>query len=125
MAKTRLDNKHAIRTEWRKLNGNTEPPANERECMKYLRQSESRVNELVNASFEQREHERLKQTQVLEQSTKESDKSRAKTLKQLHVAEAKNRLYAKIWAMRMGKERSGVSRIEIPLHPDQDPKVCS
>jgi hypothetical protein len=125
MAKTRLDNAQTIRQEWRKIYGNTDPPGNERECLQHLRQSETRVKELVNASFDQREHERLKRIQELSKSNKESDKSRAKMLRQLQVAEAKNRLYAKIRAMRTVKERTGVSRIEIPLHPDQDPKVCS
>jgi hypothetical protein len=94
MAKTRLDNAQTIRQEWRKIYGNTDPPGNERECLQHLRQSETRVKELVNASFDQREHERLKRIQELSKSNKESDKSRAKMLRQLQVAEAKNRLYA-------------------------------
>ncbi|KAI2489890.1 hypothetical protein MHU86_24705 [Fragilaria crotonensis] len=100
MAKTRLDNTQSIRQQWRELYGNTLPPGNERECIQHLRQAELRVKELVNASFEQREHERLRQIQELEKSHKASDKSRAKTLRQLHVAEVKNKLYAKIRAMR-------------------------
>jgi hypothetical protein len=72
-----------------------------------------------------REKERLTQIQALEQSSSASDKSQVRVLRQLHLAEAKNRLYAKLRAMRMVNEKVGVSRIEIPLHPEQDPKTCT
>lgn len=121
----RFDNEERIRTEWTNLNVMEEPPRNERDCIQQLRRSEQRVREIVNGSFERREQERLHRIQDLQASGLASDRTQAKILRQIHAAEAKNRVYAKLRSLRMVNERTGVSRIEIPLHPDQDPKTCS
>ena len=125
MAKTQIDNEERIRTEWTNLNVMEEPPRNERDCIQQLRRSEQRVREIVNGSFERREQERLHRIQDLQASGLASDRTQAKILRQIHAAEAKNRVYAKLRSLRMVNERTGISRIEIPLHPDQDPKTCS
>jgi hypothetical protein len=60
----------------------------------------------------------------LESSSRKNDKEQAQRIRRMQKAEALNRLFAKLRGLRLTKEETGVTRIEIPTDPDIDPKVC-
>jgi hypothetical protein len=53
-----------------------------------------------------------------------ADKAHAALLRRLRRAELIKRLFDKLKTLRARGHQSGVTRIEIPLHPSEDPKTC-
>jgi hypothetical protein len=125
MAKTRLQNAGTIREAWIKAGFPNDPPTTERQCTSELKEARKQVRSIVSEQYGRRDSERLSRISHLEASASSSDKEQAKILRQIHKAEALNRMFNKLRRMQACTERSGVSRIEIPVHPDEDPKTCS
>ena len=55
--------------------------------------------------------------------TKQS-KAKARILRNLKKAEELRKLFLKIKTLRQSKQRNGITRIEIPIDPNDDPKTC-
>jgi hypothetical protein len=52
------------------------------------------------------------------------DKDKSKILKQLIKAEDIKAMYAKIRALRKNQSRQRISKLKVPLDPNEDPKTC-
>ena len=76
-------------------------------------------------SFEQRERERDALIEQLDQSILSSDQKRATLLRKKHCTEKSRQLALKLKSVRATQATVGMTRIEIPVHPEQDPKMCT
>ena len=91
------------------------------ECSSLLRRLKQEVVALVHSSLEKRDEERNRRIAGLEQSQAQGDKKMAQLLRRLKKAEDIKKLFRKIRHLRSTHVRRGVTRIEIPKHPDADP----
>ena len=76
-------------------------------------------------SFEQREQERDILIKKLDQSSLTSDLKRAAILRKNRHSEKSRALALKLQSIRTTPASVGMSRIEIPVHPEHDPKTCT
>jgi exonuclease III len=102
-----------------------ELPSTIGECQTLLRETKMQVKQVVTNSYAQRTKERQDKLRALEASTKQADKKKARVLRHLRKAEDIKHLFRKIDHLRGRKVKRGVTRIEIPLHPHEDPKNCT
>ena len=100
-------------------------PQSINEATKMLRAAHTEVKTIVHTSYEHREEERQRLIEELATSSAPSDHRKVKVLKTLRNSESKKRMFAKLKALRSPNERIGVTRLEIPLHLDSDPKTCT
>ncbi|KAI2503535.1 hypothetical protein MHU86_10917 [Fragilaria crotonensis] len=96
-----------------------------RECSAEIRKVESSIKAIIAESYERRDQERQRKIAVLEATGKQADKESATRLRHMKKAEDIKQLFRKISGVRKNKLRQGVTRIEIPLHPDDNPKMCT
>ena len=101
------------------------PPGSVRACSHQLRVAKKAVQDIVQMSFQRRDDERQQRIKSLEDSGAKADKQTAQILRRLKKAEDLKNLFAKLKHVRTKDTRQGVVRLEIPLHPDDDPKNCS
>ena len=94
-------------------------------CSIVLRQAKRAVAEIVASSIERRDQELQRRIKELEQSTSLHDRDVATVLRRLKRAESLQQLFKKLRYVRGGATRQGVTRLEIPLHPGDDPKACT
>ena len=94
-------------------------------CSSALRQIKEQVRTIADQSFEQRERERDALIEQLEQSTLSSDQKRATLLRKIRYTEKSRKLALKLKSVRATQTTVGMTRIEIPVHPEQDPKTCT
>jgi hypothetical protein len=90
-----------------------------------LKEAKSAVKHIVKDSFAQRDSERRERIRELEESSSPTDQKSAKILRRLRKAEDIKELFQKLKPLRNPEARKGVTRIEIPLHPEDDPKSCT
>ena len=83
------------------------------------------MKEIVAQSYQRRDEERQRKIASLEASQDGADHKTAKMLRRLKKAEDIKQLFSKLRHVRSDKTRQGVTRIEIPLHPETDPKTCT
>jgi hypothetical protein len=81
--------------------------------------------QLVEKSYQQLDQEQATRIVELEQSANFADKRHAALLRRLRKNEKVKRMYAKVKAARERGHRQGLTRLEIPLHPEDDPKMCT
>ena len=126
MVRTGLDIKPAIA---RHLNEGTFTdellPTNKQECIQQLRIARKEVQKIVNDSFAHREEEQKARIEALEASARIADKEQAKVIRRIKRAEALKRLHEVVKRARSTSTRQGVTRLEIPKHPSEDPKNCT
>jgi hypothetical protein len=129
MARTGLNHMHQLPVEQLEpIDWNTEPfviPSNLQECVDQLKEAKREVNRIVKDSYAQRDAERQERIRDLEASISPTNKKSAKRLRRLQKAEAIKELFRKLKPLRDPDSRKGVTRIEIPLHPEADPKACT
>jgi hypothetical protein len=99
-------------------------------CSTELRRAKSKVREIVNRSYATRESERDKQIEQLESeiaSSKPNKATKAKLiiLRNLKKAEAIKKLFQKLQNLRQTRQRGGITRLEVPVNPNDDPKTCT
>ena len=94
-------------------------------CSTVLRQAKKAVAEIVASSIERRDQELQRRIEELEQSATLHDRDVAIVLRRLKRAESLQQLFKKLRYVRGGATRQGVTRLEIPLHPGDDPKACT
>ena len=125
MIRTRLDLTSTVETSNGMLNEPMELPRTKRECCLRLREAKAKVKEIVNASYAQRDKERKQRIMQLEISGGVSEAKQARILRRLQKAEQLKSLMATIRNARTSGTRQGVTSIEIPEHPEDDPKTCT
>ncbi|KAI2503122.1 hypothetical protein MHU86_11313 [Fragilaria crotonensis] len=94
-------------------------------CQQALRQAQAHVHILVSTSYERRDLERNKMMESLQASHEPRDRERVKILRQLCKTEMTRQVHKKIQSARTTLQRTGVTRIKIPLHPLSDTKTCT
>ena len=129
MARTRLNHlQHMTVAPLSETDFDNEPfpiPSTLQECADQLKTAENEVRRIVKGSYAQRDAERRERIYQLEGSSTPKDKKSATILRRLQKAEDCKRLFAKINPLRNPDRRTGDTRIEIPVHPDMDPKSCT
>jgi exonuclease III len=100
-------------------------PSSTKECIDQLRSARREVKEIVAESFKRRENELQDKIQNLLISSSATDKELASILKQIKLAEALKTMFEKIRRFRPNEQKQGITRIEIPVHPSDDPKTCT
>ncbi len=99
-------------------------PMTRHECNQRLRGAQQVVAEIIKTSFERRDKERSRRIQELEASIIRGAKDQATHLCRLRKAEAIKQLFDKLRYLRNSQARQGITRIEIPVHQDADPRLC-
>jgi hypothetical protein len=94
------------------------------ECLTKLRDAKRAVQDIVDSSVQHRQTERHERIKELSSSPLKNDKEQGQILRRLQKAEDIKQLFRKLKVLRAPHQRQGVTRIEIPLHPDEDPKEC-
>jgi len=102
-----------------------EVPRNQGHCSKLLRYAQSKIRRIVKQSYVTRGAERRQKIQELEASLRVSDKETAQRLRRMQKAEDIKAVTTKLRNVRGKNLRSGVVRLEIPLHDADDPKTCT
>ncbi len=90
-----------------------------------MRNARREVQTIIKESFARREEEQQAKIQELEASSSRSDQSQAKIIRRIKRAEALKRLFETVNRARNSNVRQGVTRLEIPKHPQDDPKNCT
>ena len=125
MLRTGLDCTSIINDSNQKLQAPLEIPTTKQQCCTMLSQAKREVNAIVSTSLQRRDQEMRERIIALENSGRKSDAANAIALRRLQRAEEIRRLFNKLRALRLKGQRQGVTTIEIPVHPDQDPKTCT
>ncbi len=110
------------------LNDLTTPialPQSIADCSAELRKAKAIVREIITESYQRRDQERQRKIEALESSQNTSDRKTALRLRRLKKAEDIKQLFKKLKHVRRKNDRRGVTRIEIPVHPTDDPKSCT
>ena len=94
-------------------------------CSTRLRKAKQHVKDLVKVSTERRDQELKIRIQTLEQSAHLHERNMAQALQRLKKREALKLLFRKLRYARTPNKRQGVTSIEIPLHPTDNPKACT
>jgi endonuclease/exonuclease/phosphatase family metal-dependent hydrolase len=132
MAKTGIDHttiiQHALERNPDPDDNNSIPDTVEG-CSTALRRAKSKVHEIINRCYATRESERDKQIEQLEleiASTKANKATKAKLiiLRNLKKAEAIKKMFQKLQNLRRTRQRGGITRLEVPVNPNDDPKTC-
>ena len=97
-------------------------PSTEAACNAELREAQQILKKIVKAAAEhRREHlEDLAEIYALRE-----DKEKSVLLKYLIKAEEIKAMYAKIRAIRKNQSKQGISALQVPADPDDDPKTCT
>lgn len=102
-----------------------EVPSSATQCSRLPWKAKLEVRLIENHSFTRRDEERKQRLLSFDKSTMKADRATAKVLRRLKKAEDLNDLFSKLKRVRATNPRTGVVRLEIPLHPAEDPKSCS
>ena len=100
-------------------------PKTKHECVQQLRQARREVTKIVNESYARREEEHKAKIMELEASSCQEDQTKAKIIRRIKRAEAIKRLFETLNRARTSAVRQGVTQLEIPKHPEEDPKNCT
>jgi hypothetical protein len=97
-------------------------PSTVAECKQQLRKAQAEVSQIAQQSIQHREDENLANVAALEL---EGNKAKANILRNLRKAEEMRRLFAKIRFLRSPTRGSGISSLQVPADPTDNPKECS
>ena len=122
--RTQLDHTHVFTTFINEF-PDTAVPRTLPECSSRLRTKKQEVREIVAQSFQRRDQERSQRLKELDESGTKADKHTATILRRLKKAEDIKQLFSKLKHVRSNGHRQGVVRLEIPMHPECDPKNCT
>ena len=132
MLKTNIDHTAILLQETTSLNEIVDLPTNINECSVALRNAKREVREIVERSFATRETERDEQIAKLEAEIEASRgkptknmKAKLIILRNLRKAEAIKRMFQKLQTLRQTRKRGGITRLEVPYNPSDDPKTCT
>jgi hypothetical protein len=85
--------------------------------------SRSQMQTIVKGSFAQRDVEFRNRVESLEESDAPKDRNHAQVLRQMLHKERRRQMFRKLNLMRHSGGATGVTRIEVPVNPDIDPKL--
>jgi exonuclease III len=125
MIRTGLNMTQVIQDENAALHEPMTLPTTKAECCVAIREIKGVIVDNIAMCIDLREAEFKKKIQALEGSSRKTDATRALILRRLQRAEAIKRLFDKLRSARSQGDRRGVVSLEIPVHPDADPKTCS
>jgi hypothetical protein len=125
MLRTGIANQDRIESEWSALGIDETLPTSVRECSTSLQLTKKEIQEIVSQSFQRRDQERKNLIDSLLNSTKPRDQEHATRLRNLQKSEAIKQLFQKLKSLRLVRQKSGVTCIEIPSPPTADPKTCT
>ena len=94
------------------------------ECSTKLREAKRIVRDVVDSIVQHRQTENRERIKALSSSPFKSDKAQGQQLRRLQKAEDVNQLFQNLKVLRAPNQRQGVTRIEKPLHPGEEPKLC-
>ena len=100
-------------------------PQSKQECCLQLRIARREVEDIVATSIQRRDQEIRQRIMELESTSLKKDADSAIILRRLQRAEEIRQLFAKLRTLRLKSTCRGVTSIEIPVHPDDDPKTCT
>ena len=123
--KTGYDHVEILTKEMAALESPVDLPLSLTECSTALRKAKAHVREIVSESYQRRDQERKHKLEALESSQNAADKKTARILRRLKKAEDIKEMFRKLKHVRGRTTRQGVTRIEIPVHPTDDPKSCT
>jgi hypothetical protein len=124
MIRTGLDLTTIINDSNSTLDTPLQMPTTKQEWCAQLQQIKREIDDIVANSVKLREEELQNRIATLEISGKKSDAATAIILRRLQKAEEIKRMFAKLKSFRIKDKRRDVTAIEIPLHPETDPKTC-
>ena len=101
-----------------------EPPFSSQELSQQWRAAKKEASTIAAESVTHREKEIRARITHLEQSSNPSDKTSATIIRRIKRAEDLKHLWRKLKGVRQSSQPRGVVRLEIPSHPDIDPKKC-
>jgi hypothetical protein len=130
MAKTGVDHTEIIHKATVNMGEGFQVPTTAAECSTAVKEAKKQVKEIIARSFSTRESERDKQIAELEaeaESTKTSKEKQKKLtiLRILKKAEAIKKLFQKLQILRNTRQRGGITRLEVPTNPHDDPRKCN
>ena len=126
MVRTGLDCRESIQSQLAKgVFSETLAPTNKQECVQQLRNARREVRKIVKESYARREEEQQAKINELEASRRLDDQAQAKIIRRMKRAEALKRLFETLNRARQSSVRQGVTRLEIPKHPHDDPNNCT
>jgi hypothetical protein len=91
------------------------------ECTQALRIAQIEVSKIAQHSSQHREEENISSVAAHEQ---EGNKERAKIVCNICKAEEMKKLFAKIRYLQTPERNTGISSIQVPAHPTDNPKDC-
>ena len=101
------------------------PPSSLHESSTQWRAAKKAAATIAADSLARRDNEVRDRLRRLEQSSTASDKATATIIRRIKKAEDLKQLWRKLKIARQSSQPRGVVRLEIPLHPDTDPKKCT
>lgn len=132
MKKTGIDHTDILRQETANLHDIVEIPDSIEECSTALKRAKKHVTEIVERSFATRESERDNHIAQLEAEIEagrgkpqQDTKAKLTILRNLRKAEAIKKLFQKLQTLRQTRQRGGITRLEVPLNPQDNPKTCT
>ena len=93
-------------------------------CQTHLNKARMKVKTIVDDSFSQRDTEFRNKIEFLESSGAPKDRNHAHVVRQIIHKERKQNMFRKLKQLRSTGGATGVTRLEIPIPADQDPKSC-
>jgi hypothetical protein len=125
MHKTGIDLTSTLTADMASLKRSFMLPSTLHECNTALRRAKRDVTNIIATSFEVRDTERMEQIAELEAAPDSQNRKKAKILRNLKKAEEMKQLFLKLQLLRQVRQSRGITRIEVPLIQDQDPKQCT
>jgi exonuclease III len=123
--RTGLNLNHILLHDMSAMNTRFDLPRTRQSCSIALRKAKVTVRTIVKQSYNTRDTERKRKIQILERSNNAIDRSTVKHLKRMKKSEEIRQLFGKLRSIQRTQERRGVTRLEIPIHPEADPKSCT
>ena len=122
MYRTKVNMKKSIEKLRSKAGRRRTLPTNEKDCSIALRGAQGDLKKTVKeAAAHRRDHlENLVEIYALRK-----DKEKNAILKYLIKSEDIKAMYAKIRAIRKHQSRQGITKLEVPVNPDDDAKTCT
>jgi hypothetical protein len=94
-------------------------PTTIEQCKQALRNAQVEVSQIAQNSSQHRKDENISKVAALEL---EGDNDQAKILRNIQKAEEMKKLFAKIRYLRTPERNTGISSIQVPAHPTDNPK---
>ena len=120
--RTSTDLTHEIERLQREAGSTTLIPYTIRECQEALRAAQRAVSQIVQDAETHRTEE---QNENIASHEAHGNKKQATSLRNQRKAEELSNMFGKMRSLKSSPRSKGLSSLQIPLHPDDDPKTCT